>query len=260
MNSGPSWQWPQSRIAHFMLRSSDTWIASERDAALLQRGDREAHHHLGPADHRHGVVGVEGRARDERRDDADAPAPARRRLIDGDLDLDVEASAPALELGGVEQLLGRAAAVEHDDVAVALAVGEHVVDRRPQRREPDPAGEHDDVGALGRFDRPGGAERAAHADHVAAPQRRTARRSTVPTARIVWISGRRLTRDRHLALAERVEHRELARGQRLELRVAWARARASTSRGSPGAGARPGRAPAPSRPPRGRAQRPGTWP
>ena len=28
MNSGPSWQCPQSRIAHFMLRSSDTKIAS----------------------------------------------------------------------------------------------------------------------------------------------------------------------------------------------------------------------------------------
>ena len=42
MNSGPSWQWPHSPIAHFMLRSSETKIASAgtprpRSAATAKR-------------------------------------------------------------------------------------------------------------------------------------------------------------------------------------------------------------------------------
>ena len=54
---------------------------------------------------------------------------------------------------------------KHDHTAVALAPCQHVIDRRPQRREAKPAGDEHDIVAFGSLDRPGGAERSAHAQH-----------------------------------------------------------------------------------------------
>ena len=106
--------------------------------------------------------GVEIGAWHHLRDDADVSAPARGRTVHGDFDLDVEAAAPVLQLPWVQELSRGASAVENDDVAVALAVGEQVVDHRAKRGEPDAAGHDDDVCALRLCQRPGATERAAH--------------------------------------------------------------------------------------------------
>ena len=79
MSVGPSWQWPQWPTPHCMLRSIDRWMRVGGHAAVAQRRDGEAHHHLGAADQRDGCAGSNSAAAIELRHDTDAarqPRPA----------------------------------------------------------------------------------------------------------------------------------------------------------------------------------------
>ena len=191
-------------------------------------------------------------ARDELRDDADVAAPVGAGRVDGDLDADVEPAAPALELLAEEQVVGRPAAVEDDELAEVVAVRERVVDRRTERRQADAAADDDEVVAARGVDRPAVPERPAHADDVA--RRAGAERLRHRADRADRVHERRARlrhvaarRDRHLADAEGVEHGELARPDRIDRTRRPARARASSCRGSRAVSARRGTAAASSR-------------
>ena len=95
-----------------------------------------------------------------------------------------------------------------------------VTERRPQRREPDAARDDDDVAPDRLRDRPRVPERAAHAEQLLPASDPQIASETAPTARTVCTSrppSSPRDRDRHLADAERVQHRELTRlaGERL---------------------------------------------
>ena len=71
------------------------------------------------------------------------------------LEVDFVASlAPCLELARKEELGGLAPSVQHQCAAEAVPVGEHRVDDRAHRRQPDSARDDHHVGALGRLHRP----------------------------------------------------------------------------------------------------------
>ena len=145
--------------------------------------------------------------------DADAAPPALAGGVDRDRELEVVALAPGVELLAVEQLLGSAAAVEHDHAPVAArgpraprrspaAAARGRARRRRRRRRcprpdaarrartaPGPRAVAGAGGADGPCDRAHGADRVhqcPRASRIAAD------------------------RDRHLTDAERVQHRELA--------------------------------------------------
>ncbi len=91
-------------------------MRSRAHAGVAQRGDGEAHHDLGPAQHRHRVLRVEGRALDQAGDHADVAVPGPGRVIDRDLDVQVEPAPQRLELAPVEDLLRAARAVQQDQL------------------------------------------------------------------------------------------------------------------------------------------------
>ena len=92
------------------------------------------------------------------------------------------------ELVAVQEVGRRAAAVEQRDLAVLGAVLQDVVERRPQGREPDAAGDDDDVAADGLLDRPRVPERPAYAQHRSRSRGADGLRDR-PTARTVCTSG-----------------------------------------------------------------------
>ena len=106
-----------------MLRSSETQIAlgrrrpRSRSAAAAKRIITSGPHTIATA-----CSGIEaGARRSSARDDADAAAPVRVGRVDGHLDVDVERARQA-RARRVEQLGGRAAAVQDAHAPVALAV------------------------------------------------------------------------------------------------------------------------------------------
>ena len=142
----------------------------------------------GPQTRATALAGSNGRPRDQLRDDADAPVPVLAGAVDRDVQVDVEATAPVLELAQEQQVGRRPGADEHADRCEVVAVRERVVNRGPQRRQPDSAG-HDHEVATARFlERPGRAERPADADDRAG-RGRTRACETAPTSRIVWRSA-----------------------------------------------------------------------
>ena len=149
-----------------MLRSRETWTRSAATPTVDQRVDGEAHHDLGTADQRPGVVRIEAAAPDQLGHDADLAAPAAGGVVDGDIHLQVELAAPTLQFLAVQDVLGRPGAVHDADIAVGRTVGENLVDGRTQRREADADGHDDDVAALEVLDRPGRPIGAAHADDL----------------------------------------------------------------------------------------------
>ena len=98
--------------------------------------------------------------------------------------------AEALELAAIEQLVGRAAAVQEDDPLERVPPGERRVQRRPERREPDPTGGDDEVAALGSLDRPRGPVGASDPQDAAALELADGARRG-PATRIVWTSRSR---------------------------------------------------------------------
>ena len=212
--------------AHVALEREEDPLV--RHAALPQRLDGEVDHHLGPADEGgHGVGPELGRSSSF---GTTPTLPFQRRVGRVDGDLHGELVAPVRELVGVEQVARRARAVEHGHGAEAAPPRERVEDDRAQRREPDAAGDDDDVPALRRLDRPAVAERAAQAEHGAGLRGADRVRHRADVAHreddgSPGCSGRAADRDRHLPHAERVHHHELAR---LDREAARRRARASS--------------------------------
>ena len=100
--------------------------------------------------------------RDQCRDHADIAAPIGNGMIDGDEDVDVEAAPPVFEFTPEKNVGRTSCAIEHDDAAIALAAGEHSVDRRAQWCEAQTARDDDDVAALALRNRPGRAVRPAY--------------------------------------------------------------------------------------------------
>src|ERR1019366_5081530 len=184
------------------------------NAALQELEHREPHHHFGTAEHRDAVVPVEGNARNERRHDADVSVPVPRGAVDGDVNVHVELRAPRFEVAPVKHVFRGARAVEESDPAIAASIRQHVEDGGPKGSEPDAAGDEDDVAPRSFVDGPRGAERAAHAEHVTPLQGAHPRRDGADDARRVnepvAPAGIAADRDRRLALAEDVQHVELA--------------------------------------------------
>src|ERR1700760_147665 len=114
----------------------------------MQRVDCEPHHDFRPADESHRMLGIHGYPRDQRRDNTDIAAPIGRRMVDGDHDIDIEAPSPHFELAPKEDVTGAAGAIKHDDPAVPFAASEYAIDRGPQRRQPEPASDNDDIAAF----------------------------------------------------------------------------------------------------------------
>ena len=140
-------------------------------------GDGEAHHHLRPAEQRDARCRVERRAVDQPRDDADAAraTPAGASTVTA---TSSPRAARRSSSSGVEQLVGRARrrrAARGGRSARGARAARRIAG--PQRRQPDAAGDDDDVGALAAVDRPRRAERPAHAEHVARARRRRSRAS-----------------------------------------------------------------------------------
>ena len=143
----------------------------------------------------------------------DRASPPPVRMVHRDEDVEVESAPPCLKLVGIQEILGRSRTVHHGDVLERLPLGEHGENRRAERRDPDAAGDDDDVATPRPVDRPGRTERPAHADDVA--RARCGQRvgdGPDGTNRLrddVGSPGVAADRDRHLADSKRVEHREL---------------------------------------------------
>src|SRR6516165_8117184 len=132
----------------------------EKDAvcdqpALAQRIDGKPHHDLRSAHHCHRVIRIDWRASDQRRHDANITPPIRRGVIDRDCDVDIEAPSPCFEFPPIEDVGRSPRAIEHDDLAVTLAVSEHVINYWAQRSQTEAACHDDDVAALAIENGPG---------------------------------------------------------------------------------------------------------
>src|SRR5208283_2029222 len=176
---------------------------------------REAHHHFGPANHRHSVGRIEGSTRDHRRHHTDVAAPAAGRAIDRDLNFQVELTAPLFQLVTVQHVFGSARAIKQNDLPILLPFRHQAVERRPQRSQSDSAGHNHNVPSRRFLHGPMASERTAnthrvavlepphglgdHADHAS---------GVLDQRCVVRVAA---DRDRHLAYAEDVEHVELAR-------------------------------------------------
>ena len=113
----------------------------------------------------------------------------------------------------VQKVVRRPRAVEQDQAAERVPPLEQRLDRRPQRRHPEAAGDDEDVRARGNVQRPLGPERSPHPDHVAAAgaaELSAHRADVLDRVHERAAAPAPAEGDRHLADAERGEHRELA--------------------------------------------------
>src|SRR6516162_7471696 len=153
--AGPNWQCPQKPIAHFMLRSIERKIRSVTSPRWRSASMGKPHHDLRPAHHCHRVIRIDWRASDQRRGAADITPPISRGVIDRDRDVDIEAPSPCFEFPPIEDVGRSPRAIEHDDLAVTLAVSEHVANYWAQRSQTEAACHDDDVAALAIENGPG---------------------------------------------------------------------------------------------------------
>ena len=186
-----------------------------RDPGVAQRGDGEAHHDLRPADQRDGVGGSKAARGISVVTTPTWPCQSADRMIDRHLDVDIEPPPPRFELAAEQDVARAARAVEQDDLAVAVALGEQAIERRAQRREAEPAGDDHDVAT--RPPRPSASRcrTARAARRIAGREPGQRRRNRADRADRVD-EALRLDRiaaeaDRHLADAEGGQHVELAR-------------------------------------------------
>ena len=196
---------------------------------------------LGPADHRERVrPGRSPRAAISLVTNAHPPVPVGVAAVHGDLDLrrrSAPASARARAGRAARRASGRRRGRRRCRSARGARAAWWIAGRSGASPIPPATITTSPPSAVG--ERPGGAERPAHAHASPGPTRAQRRRRRPDRADRVHVRQRRSTRDRHLAGPERVEHRELAgreAGQPSAPRPA--RARASRCRRSRGAGAR----------------------
>ncbi len=134
--------------------------------------------------------------------------------IDRDLDLRVVHGTPRVERGAEHEIFRRARPDDDRHPAVLGAACEDRLDREPQRREADAAGDHDDVIAHCILHVPARPERPAQANDVVGM--RAAQRTSDGADRAYRVDDRAAVgayfadRDRDLADTERPAHVELA--------------------------------------------------
>ena len=215
--AGPNWQCPHSPIAHFMLRSIETKIRSIARPRWRSASIGKPHHDLRPANHCHCMVRINRHTRKQRRHDTDITAPIGCGMVDRDGDVDIEAPPPCLQLSPVKDFGRTSRAIEHGDPAVMLPMGEHAIDHRPQRREPEPTCHDDDVAAFALGDGPARAIGSPHTYDLIVPEPGDCATDGPDCPHRVHdpaLFGRISTEaDRHFAQPEHVEHVELARGK-----------------------------------------------
>ena len=192
------------------------------------------------------AVAAPGRSARRRRASATTPTlpsqPASAR-VDGDVDLEscaASARAPSGRAGRRACGCRRAARPRRSRARCASDAG-RATGRSGARPMPPATITTSPPGRL--LDRPGVAERPAHAEHRARARAAQIASVTAPDRahgvheRPAGVAG---DRDRHLADPEGVEHRELAGRRRERRRPRRARARASTCRASRAGAPRPG--------------------
>ena len=135
-------------------------------------------------------------------------------VVDGHEEINVEPLPPLLELLAIEQIVRAVKAEEDGNATIELAIVQHMVDGRPQRRQPAAARHHDDIEPLGLLNRPARAERPAYAKDVAffEPCQGAAHHADVADRMHVaaHVGGIAAHADGHFAHAEDVKHVELA--------------------------------------------------
>ena len=170
-NAPPNWQWPQRPTAHCMLRSM---LRNRRDwgsAALQQGFRRDPHHAFRAAHHRHGARRIEAGQAEQFRHVADMPGPQCRALARRHQHLGIRQLGPAVVLLAPDQVFGVLHALDDDQLAVAFAPFQDVMNDRHHRRAAQSAGHQHDVVAAHFLQRPAAAERPAQPHLVAGLQR-----------------------------------------------------------------------------------------
>ena len=154
--------------AHFMLRSSDTSMSAAAHARG-RAGPWPPNRIMSSGPHTNAAVlgGVQAQVVEQAGDHTDLPPPAWLGVVDGHERRRHRAgpasAAPRRGRAGRQAIEPRAGRPTWPN---AGAVGQDRQHDGPQRRQPDAAGDDDDVAALGPLDRPRGAVRPPHADDV----------------------------------------------------------------------------------------------
>src|SRR6516165_7737273 len=160
------------------------------------------------------MIRIDWHTRYQRRYDADITLPIRRGVIDRDRNFDIEAPPPRFEFPPIADIGRSPRAVEHDDPAVAVPMGEHVIDYRAQRCEAEAACHDDDIAAVAIEDGPIRAIRSAHANDVIAaePGDRLTDGADCPHRVHDPVTFGRISTeaDRYFAEPEHIKHVELA--------------------------------------------------
>ena len=189
------------------------------DPRPRQRPHREPHHRLGPADERERRPGIPHRLADQLGDDPDPPLPVGPRAIDDHLHLQSgrRIRLPGRELVAKQEIRRRARADQDHHPPVTVAVAKRVIDDRPQRRQPQTPGDQQEIAPRGDLDGPRLSEGTAHPDHLTGSERAQGARHGAERPHGVHGVGRgRIAahRNRRLAHAKRIQHVELAGGER----------------------------------------------
>ena len=220
-----------------MPRASSTWRA-------------EPHHRLRPAQEGGGLPRVEREPGERLGDEADQARPAGARAVDGELDLEArawprQASSWSRKRNSSGLRAPATSTTRPKQVACAPARRAGPGAAAPG---PTPPATITQVAADGGVEVPAHAVRPADADHGPPGTASCSARLTAPTSRMVWVSApsRRgrvaADRDRDLADAGPVEHRELAGAEGRDRRVDRLQAQGRPSRASRPSGRRRGRA------------------
>ena len=219
MNSGPSWQWPQKPAAHFMFRSIDTKMrpsgiparASGRTENRIIASGPQMNANVDPGSRTASAISsVTTPTRPFQSDPA-------RSTITCTSSPDAGSPFQADELVAKQEIRRGARADQDHHPPVTVAVAKRVIDDRPQRRQPQAPGDQQEIAPRGDVDGPRLSEGTAHAHHLAGRERaQGARHGAERPYRVHGVGRGRIAahRDRRLAHAERVQHVELAGGER----------------------------------------------
>ena len=146
-----------------MFRSSETKKSVVRHAGFSQLAIGERIIVSGPHINPTALVRVEMGLRKEQRHHADRSDPTGAGPIDGHQYLEIGPVLPGMKLVGEKQVIGCSGPVQEDNPAVVGAVPEDMINRWPERGQPDAAGDENHVVPAGSLHRPGRAERPAQA-------------------------------------------------------------------------------------------------
>src|SRR3974390_3196005 len=97
-------------------------------------------------------------------------APVGAGVVHGDLDFHIELAAPSLELPAKQNIIRPPRAIKQYEFAELLALGSKLIECWSQGRQPQPAGDHNNVATIAVGHRPGGAIWPSEAEHRAGRQ------------------------------------------------------------------------------------------